>query len=365
MTNHQIITERDALAGACTQWAQAPWIALDTEFVREETYYPRLCLIQITDERGHCSILDALALGDALTLLCPVIASAQVLKVIHAASQDLEVLYRLCGGTTTASLFDTQIAAALLGLGDQISYAALVEKRSGLTLDKSLTRTDWSRRPLTDAELSYAAADVLHLAALFPALRGDLEARGRSAWLAEECLALAEPARYQSPPQEAWRRVKGFAGLDAAGQAAGAALAAWRETTAQRRDRPRRWILSDEALFAVAQRRPQTLAELERLQALPPKTLQREGQGLLAILAGVAADAPALMQPSAPLSETQRRELADWQGRVRALAQELDIPAPMLASRADLEQLVRLGLEADLGLREGWRGRVSAGLFGG
>lgn len=357
----ELITEPAALAARVQGWSKRPWLALDTEFLREDTYHPILCLVQVGDGEADVCI-DTLALaGEALAPLWALLAEPRIGKVVHAASQDLEIFVRLGNGAAVTPLFDTQVAAALLGHGDQLGYAGLVEKLLGLKLDKSLTRTDWSRRPLSAAELAYAAADVSHLAAIYPALRDALHARGRLAWLEEDCARLADPARYRNPPEEAWRRLKGLPRLAPAMQPAAIALAAWREEVAQARDRPRKWILDDEALYRLAERRPRNLGELQSLQVLPPKTIEKYGTALLALIAeseGMAVPAAAQEQP---LSDREKGQLKRLQERLRGLAEALDVPASMLAPRADLEALVRYGANAEVTVLQGWR-RDIAGL---
>jgi ribonuclease D len=199
-----------ALAEACARWQSREWIALDTEFVRIDTYHARLCLVQVGDgETDAC--IDTLALED-LSPLWALLQAPGVLKLLHSSSQDLEIFVERTG-QTGGPIFDTQIAATLLGYGDQIGYAALVERCLGETVDKSLSRTDWARRPLKAAEIAYAADDVRHLAALYPALREAVTAAGRLPWLEADCAALTDPARYRTAPDDAWQRLNGLGRL--------------------------------------------------------------------------------------------------------------------------------------------------------
>ncbi len=360
MTNTppSLLTDPAQLEQACARWREAPWLALDTEFLREDTYYPKLCLVQVGDGRDNVCI-DALALGTGgLRPLFELLKASGNAKVFHAASQDLEIFVQL-EGSTPRPLFDTQIAAALLGYGDQLGYAALVDKLLGVKLDKSLTRTDWSRRPLNAAELSYAAYDVLYLGEIHPRLRQELEARGRLAWLEEDCARLGDPARYRNPPEAAWRRLKGLARLAPAAQRAAAALAAWREQMAQERNRPRKWIIDDDAVYRLAERRPLDLAELEGLRVLPPKTLERHGEALLEVLEQ-AGDGAALALEDAPLDDAQKAQLKKLLDRLRALGESLGVPPTLLAPRSDVEAVLRLGTAAEVPLLRGWR-REAAG----
>lgn len=357
-TDVELIADAEALAARVSGWRRQPWLALDTEFLREDSYHSKLCLVQINDGLSDVCI-DSLSLTDgaALAPLWTLLAAPKVIKVFHAASQDLEIFVRLGGGVQP--LFDTQIAAALLGYGDQLGYAALVEKLLGIKLDKSLTRTNWSRRPLSAAELAYAAADVRHLAEIYPRLRDELIARGRLEWLREDCARLADPARYLNPPLDAWKRLKGLARLAPSMQPVAVALAVWREQVAQERDRPRKWILEDEALYRIAERRPRDADELLALKVLPPKTLERHGVALLKIVANAADEqGPAAVQEQA-LTEDEKALMKKLQDALRRCADEMGVPASVIAPRAELEALVRFGASATVTLLGGWRREVA------
>lgn len=348
----------NALAEACAHFASQPWLALDTEFVREQTYFPKLCLVQFGDA-GRAEAVDTLALeGAALQPLLDLLAAPGRVKVFHAASQDLEIFVRL-QPAGLAPLFDTQLAAALLGDGDQLGYGALVEKRLGVKLDKSLTRTDWSRRPLNAAEIAYALDDVRYLAELYPQLREELAACGRLDWLEEDCARLADPARYRVQPADAWRRLKGIVRLAPPAQATAVALADWRERLAQQRDRPRKWILDDDPLYRIAERRPQTPGQLADLRVLPPKTLEKHGAALLAVVAQAAGSTPPALLDEPPLDGAQKNLLKTLQDEVRRIAESLNVPPGLLGPRADLEALVRHDAAADVPVLAGWRRGVA------
>jgi ribonuclease D len=356
MSNPVFIDTPAQLAEHAARWSQAPWLALDTEFVRVDTYYPKLCLIQVSDTVSHACV-DTLALQDP-SLLLQTINNGRILSVLHAASQDLEILVQL-SGQVPAPLFDTQVAATLLGLGDQIGYAGLVEKRLGLPVDKSLARTDWSRRPLKENEIAYAADDVRHLADMYPALRAELEARGRLTWLEEDCARMHDPAQYQTLPENAWQRLKGMQRLKPQEQVVAARLAAWREAEAQRRNRPRKWIIDDDALYAMATRQPQTAEQLEALKLVPPKTLERRGKDLLEVIAAARAEPPVALAQVEEFTQAQTAMLRKLQEELLNRAKELQLPAPYLASRSDLGKLVRDGGGADINLLKGWRREVA------
>lgn len=348
------IDRPEALAAACARWQTRPWIALDTEFLRADTYRARLCLVQVGDgETVAC--IDPLALAD-LGPLWRLIHDPGVCKVVHSGHQDLELVVEQTG-QAPANVYDTQIAATLLGLGDQLGYAGLVALRLGIELDKSLARTDWARRPLSRAEIAYAAADVEHLAALYPALHAEVVQAGRAAWLAEENAALSETARYLPKPEQAWRRLKGLGRLDPAAQQRAAALAVWRERQAIAKNRPRKWILDDAPLYTLAERNPDSLAALEALKALPPKRLARYGEALLAVLAEANA------RPAQPLAQEElegavKARFKRLQSVVRETAERLNLPASFLANRSELEALARRETVGEGPVLEGWRGTL-------
>jgi ribonuclease D len=246
---------------------------------------------------------------------------------------------------------DTQIAAGLLGYGDQLGYAALTEAVLGKQVDKGHARTDWSRRPLSAAQLAYAAEDVEHLPDLLAALRADLAARGRTAWLEDECAALADPSLYETDPAEAWQRVKGFARLE--GEALGrlVRVAAWRERLAVERDRPRRWILKDEALLALAE-------GPDGLDALPPAVRRRHAADLEALLAPpVAPGEIPVVARRERLEPAEERQLRQLSAVIRKAAEQESISAPLIAPRKELERLVRG--ERGVAVLTGWRREVA------
>lgn len=350
------IQTADALKALIEQIRQAPFLALDTEFVREETYYANLCVIQVGDGT-HSVCVDAIA-GLDLPALFAALAQTPALKVFHAPGQDLEIFVQQTG-RCPAPLFDTQIAAALLGHGDQLGYAGLVEKLAGIKVDKSLSRTNWARRPLTAAELTYAADDVRHLAKLYPQMEAELAARGRLEWLREDCERMADPARYRPAPDNEWRRLKGLGKLERTAQHVAARLARWRDEVGESRNRPRKWILSDDALYALAERQPQSRSQLEDLAVLQPKTLERHADALLALIAEGRVDPrPVLVEDQRP-DEARTALIKRLGERLRNIASELEIPATLIAPRADLERLAAEGENADIALLRGWRREIA------
>ncbi len=346
------IADRAALVAGVAQWRRAPFVVLDTEFVRERTYYPRLCLVQVADGRTVW-LVDALAVGD-LSPLCSLF-EAPVPKVLHAARQDLEVFWWLLR-RLPAPLFDTQVAAAYLGLGEQLGYAALVERRLGVVLPKGETRSDWARRPLSRRQLRYAAADVSHLAALYPGLREALSHAGRLAWVEEDCERLSDPGLWVVEPHSAWSKVKGWRYLRGEALAVLAAVAAWRESVAQREDVPRRRVAADEWLLELARARPRDVSALARLPGARPEWIRRHGEAVVqAVAQGLA-----LPRSSWPgrgegrLSPEEMRRVAVLAEALGALAGRLGIAPGLLASRRELQRLVRG--DREVALLSGWRG---------
>jgi ribonuclease D len=348
-----IMGDSDQLLQLSRELAQQREIGLDTEFMRERTYFARLCLLQIS--YGTQSVcVDTLALPD-LSALRAVMSSRLITKVLHAARQDLEVLAPTTG--TALTLFDTQVAAALIGLPAQIGYGDLVHQLLGQSLHKAETRTDWSRRPLSNAQIEYALDDVRHLLPLRERLRERLEKLDRWSWFEEEMAQLDAAGPFVTDPEQAWRRMKGIAELDAARQSLAQVLAAWRERRAISSDRPRSWILPDHALRDLVLYVPRTMQQMATLEELPEGIRNNSGQELLNLIESVQLPA---QLPELP--RRQRREPAD-NDLVRKLSQltqqtgrELGIAPEILATRRELERLVAGA--RDFGPMSGWRQAV-------
>ena len=351
-----LIATDAALRRQIEVWRKHPWLALDTEFVREDTYYPKLALVQVCD--GQTAVcIDAVTVAD-LEPLRELLDAPDLIKALHSPDQDLEIMVHRWGRCTTP-LFDTQLAATLLGIADQPSYAALVASLLGVTIDKSLTRTPWLRRPLRAAELAYAAADVEHLAKIYPMLETRLRDVGRLAWLQEDCARMADPARYRPHPESEWRRLKGLARLPVPAQHVAARLAAWREVMAGQLDRPRKWILSDDALYVLATRSPTTAQQLANLAVLSREQMDRHADALLlCVREGLAVEAPALMTDlrEAPAVHARHQRL---QQVLRQCATAAGLPPGLIAPRADLEAIARQGERADVPVFSGWRRTVA------
>ena len=345
MAMTELLQSDKALARLTDQALTVSEIALDTEFMRERTYYPQFCLIQAALPQ-EIALIDVQADLD-LGILAPALGGGPV-KILHACRQDLEVL-GLALAAPLAPLFDTQVAAALCGFAPQCSYAALVSDLLGVDLAKSATRTDWSRRPLSDEQLAYAADDVRYLAPLRHALDARLNALGRRDWMDEEMQALGA-VELVANPAEAWQRVKGHQRLNATQRARLIPLAAWRERRAMERDRPRRWIASDELLLEMAVRRPMNVTALRGLPDMPPALVRNAGQDLLEIL---SAEHPPNERPVAEPPDLKL--IKALQGRLRELAAGLELDASLLATRADLVELASGNCPVRLG--RGWRAR--------
>ena len=356
MRDATLVTTPGQLEAAVFRLQGATRLAVDTEFMRERTYRAQLCLVQVASD-ADCYLVDPLA-GLDLAPLFATLGDRGRVKILHAARQDLEVLLQ-SGGSVPAPVFDTQVAAALIGLPPQAGYADLVARRLGHSIDKGQTRTDWSRRPLSDAQLAYAADDVRHLLELHTDLAAALAAQGRAAWHAEDCAALGDPALYRTEPSDAWRRLKGLGRLRPEEQAVARALAAWRERRADDSDKPRGWILSDECLYALATTVPDSVATLERVPSLPPALARKRGEELLALMRQARDEASGIAATPAPQRPTpeQTRKLARLQERVRDIAARLGISAEVLATRRDVEALA-FGTADDSPLMRGWRREV-------
>lgn len=348
-----LLADPHALEDCVAGWP-AVALALDTEFMRERSYHPRLCLVQLA-VAGDIVLADPLAIPGLAALVPALTAPAQP-KIVHAARQDIEALLPVTG-TPLAPVFDTQLAAALLGFPAQIGYGELVRRMLGIELHKGHARTDWTRRPLSPEQLHYAVEDVLHLPALAELLDERLVAAGRRGWLDEDAAALADPALYRAVPAEAWRRLRGLERLDPSGRAVARVLAAWREERALARDLPRGWILADAALLELARVRPATLARLAELEVLPRGTLERRGTALLQLIAGATVGDEDRNDNGAERPDAARqRQIRALQERLGMIATELEIVPEVLATRRELAALAR-GVR-DVPVLSGWRRAV-------
>jgi ribonuclease D len=356
MRDATLVTTQSQLEAAAFRLHSATRLAIDTEFMRERTYYPQLCLVQVATD-SDCFLVDPLA-GLELERLYVLLADRSKLKILHAARQDLEVL-QLGGRPVPAPVFDTQVAAAMLGFPPQAGYAELVARQLRHSIDKGQTRTDWSRRPLTPEQLAYAADDVHHLLALHTDLSSQLRAKGRDAWLQEDAAALTDPSLYRTEPGEAWRRLKGLGRMKPREQAAASALAEWRERRAIEADKPRGWILTDEAIYAVATMAPRTIGDLEAVRALPPAVVRKRGDELLALVASAidSAGASGVEANSRRPTPQENALVSKLQQVVRDEAAALGLSPEVLATRRDVEALVFTD-RGESALLRGWRRAV-------
>ena len=332
---------------------QRPEIALDTEFMREKTYRAELCLLQIA-HAGAAVCIDPLAVPD-LAPLVQALTQEPVVKIMHAARQDLEVLLPAVG--LVQPVFDTQVAAALAGFPAQIGYAELARRLLGVELDKAHTRTDWARRPLSPEQQEYALDDVRHLGALRARLLDMLGEKGRLGWLEEELAGIANADSLRVAPEEAWKKVKGLPPLDEQRQHLAQSVAAWRERRAVERNRPRGWILDDVSLREIVLRLPRSLDALAGLAEMQESVVRKCGEDLLALVrdAGISYPPPALPRrerPDPALLATVKR-LADVAAGV---ATELGVGTEVLATRRELEKLA--AGRRDISLLRGWRADV-------
>jgi ribonuclease D len=333
-------------------------IGVDTEFMRERTYFARLCLVQVSLD-DETVVIDPLAIED-LSPLFGLLQSHETLKVLHAGTQDLEIFYRLMG-KAVSPIFDTQLAANLAGFPQQTGYAVLVKDLIGVQLDKADTFTDWARRPLTKTQIEYAHDDVRYLLSVYDKLQEALERDERMHWLEQDFCRLADPTSYEVVPEEQWRRLKRVSSLNRRQLAVARSVAAWREIEAQRRNTPKRWVISDESIIEIARRMPSDADGLHAIRGVPDKLPKRS---FSAVLKAVET-ARALPEAELPMLERRRRRPAqDTEGAVdlmvalvRLRAREHGVAMPILASRDDLERLAAGDREAHA-LLEGWRREI-------
>jgi len=355
----QLITTQKDLEAAITALKQSDFVTVDTEFIRESTFWPELCLIQMAAP-GVTALVDPLADGLDLKPFFELMADENIVKVFHAARQDVEIVYHL-GKLIPHPLFDTQVAASVCGFGDSVSYDQLVAKITGARIDKSSRFTDWRRRPLSDKQLSYALADVTHLIDVYQHLKGQLEREGRAHWLNEEMAVLTARETYDPHPDDAWRRLK-LRVKKPIELAILQHVAAWREREARERNVPRGRVVKDDALYEVAQQQPRDAEALGRLRTIPRGW---ERSGAAAGLLGAVAKAMALPKeelprlprpPQAPEGAAAAAELLKV--FLKLVADRQGVAAKMLASSDDIDRIAADGEDADVPAMSGWRREV-------
>ena len=354
----QVISESASLAGFCQRLAEADYVTVDTEFMRVKTYWPQLCLVQLAGP-DDAAVVDALAEGLDLAPLLDLMADPKVLKVFHAARQDIEIFHRL-SGAVPAPLFDTQIAAMVCGFGDAVGYETLVAKLVKARIDKSMRFTDWSHRPLSDKQLDYALSDVTHLRTAYDKLSRRIERTGRSSWLDEEMGGLTAPGTYAQDPKEAWRRLKTKSSSPRF-YAVLREVTAWRESEAQSRDVPRNRVLRDDILLDIAAHGPQSEEELARTRGLARNSRSpRTREGILAAVArGLAMpdDQCPLPPQTKPLPRGLKPVVDLLKVLLQAKCEEFDVARKLVANSNDLEQIAADD-RAEVPALSGWRRQV-------
>jgi ribonuclease D len=351
-----IITDQQELTKLCEKLSSFPFITIDTEFLREKTYYPKLCLVQVSDPDGNAAAIDPIDGKLDLQPLFDLFLNPDVLKVIHSGRQDLEIFYNLTGKVVTP-FFDTQIAAMVCGYGDSIGYESLVRGLLGESLDKSVQFTDWSKRPLSKRQIDYALGDVTYLAKIYKKLRAELEKHGRTEWVFEEESILANPETYESKPEDAWERIK-LRSPKPRMLAVLKELAAWREKRAQEKNMPRNWIMRDETLADMAAQMPETPDELKKLRGMSPDLANGVvGKALLDVIHNV------LNSDKAGWPKVPERKIISPQASatidilkmlLKIQAAEHGVAAKLIASGEDIE-IIATEKDPDVAPLRGWR----------
>ncbi|VAX02154.1 Ribonuclease D [hydrothermal vent metagenome] len=356
MTDELYIKTDEQLDAFCTQIKNSPYIAIDTEFMREKTYYPQLCLIQIATE-DHIACIDPLVIKD-LKPLWAILYDENIIKIFHAARQDLELIYNLTQNIPKP-IFDTQIAATLLGLGDQIGYATLVKSMLNIDLDKSQTRTDWSQRPLDKEQIKYAANDVKYLVKCYGLVRSQLNDKNRLDWLDKDFEQLSNSNLYDVDVQQTWMKVSGKQKLK--GNALGVlrTLSAWREKTAQEKDLPKKWVMKDDILIGLAMKRPKNTVQLAKIRGLTTDTISRNGNTILNLINETEHQTPERLNTPGKLNQEQDALIDSLMAVMRFRASQENISPAMIANRKDLEQLLIEQNNTELAITQGWRKAVA------
>ncbi|MCJ7598725.1 MAG: ribonuclease D [Methyloceanibacter sp.] len=353
-----LIKSNGELAEACARLAASPFIAVDTEFMREQTFWPRLCLIQIASEDTEV-LIDSLAPGLDLKPFFDLMVDERVLKVFHSARQDVEIVHHQAG-VIPHPIFDTQVAAMVCGFGEAVSYTMLVKRLLGRNLDKTSRFTDWSRRPLSDRQLTYALGDVVHLRDLYPQLRAQLDKSERASWLNEEMGVLTDPATYELHPEQAWKRLKMRIKTPKA-LAVLMELAAWREREAQTQDVPRASILKDEALYDIASQAPRTIDDLGSLRTLHNGFARStRGRAVLEVVGRGLERDPKTIPPierGEPMPPEAQAVVDLLRVLLKATAGRHGVAPKLIATSEELEQIARSD-DADTAVLRGWRKKL-------
>jgi ribonuclease D len=354
----QVITRSDELAEACARLGSVPFVAVDTEFMREQTFWPKLCLIQMASN-GTEVLVDSLAPGIDLTPFFDLMTDERVLKVFHSARQDVEIIHHLARAIPHP-IFDTQVAAMVCGFGEAVSYSMLVKRMLNRNLDKTSRFTDWSRRPLSERQLTYAVGDVTHLRDLYPKLSAQLDRSERASWLNEEMAVLTDPATYELHPEQAWKRLKMRIKTPKA-LAVLMELAAWREREAQTQDVPRSRILKDEALYDIASQAPRTPEDLGSLRTLH-NGFARSARGravLDAVTRGLERDPKTIppIERGEPMPPEAQAVVDLLRVLLKATAGRHGVAPKLIATSDELEEIARAG-DIDVPVLRGWRRKL-------
>lgn len=354
MEEFTLIDNQQQLNSVCTTLLQSSFIAIDTEFMREKTYFPQLAFIQIADDAGRIYCIDPLQINDFAPLE-KILFNAQLPKVFHSARQDLEIFYHLYGAIPTP-IFDTQIAAAFLGHGEQINYAGLIQNVLGVSLDKSHTRTDWLRRPLSKAQVSYAVNDVKYLARAYPNLIGQLDELERTHWVNDETMKITDITLYDIATEECWKKIKGTNQLKGVQLAILQKLAAFRERLAMKTDVPRKRVIPDQTIIDIVRMSADSIDSLKQVRSLSHGFIKTHGSTLIDLI-NEARGMPSSAWPVAPRIKTPSNDqklIADiLMYYLRSYAENHRIAPSMLTSKKDIDQLVRGN--QDIPLLQGWR----------
>jgi ribonuclease D len=354
-----IIQTQAELTAFCKELAACPYIMVDTEFLREKTYYPKLCLIQLGTPEGKAAAVDPLIEGIDLQPVFDLLLEPKILKVIHAGRQDLEIFYNLTGKVVTP-FFDTQIAAMVCGYGDSVGYESLVRNITGAQLDKSVQFTNWSLRPLTKRQLDYALGDVIYLAQIYRHLKAELDKQGRTSWVFQEEEFLADPATYENHPEEAWQRIK-LKSPKPKMLVVLRELAAWRETQAQHKDLPRPWIMRDETLADMAAQAPRDAASLAKIRGVSEDMAKGNTGKVLLDLIGKALDSDKATWPKPEkkdaLPAVAQSTLDILKMLLKIQSTEHGVAAKLIADKDELEDLA-MNNDPNNPVLKGWRFEV-------
>ena len=352
--SYMYIATQENLAAFVERARSSSVLAIDTEFLREKTYYAKLCLLQMATD-DEVVIVDPFEMDD-LSVLAPLLTDERIVKLFHAAGQDLEIILREVG-VLPRPVFDTQIAAALLGHTQQIGYEALVHAECGVSLKKIDSFTDWSRRPLSASQRDYAADDVVYLPRLYAGMRAALEEKGRLHWLDHDFEELSDPARYEANERERFRRLKRVSQLSRRQLSAAREVAAWRELEAQRRDVPRKWVVTDEQIVEACKREARTIDELFMVRGLSDRLSTKDARAVVSLISSALSAPPDTWPELDRCGKSEPNvdaELDLMSALVRLRAKENGIAFPTLASHDDLARVAR-GYREGVDLLRGWR----------